>query len=163
MGSMGFELGVQVCPNGHYAPLRVSYMLCSIKRKPFCGKCGEATLTACGACGSEVDEFDFVGNKFDVTGFTPPAFCSDCGAAFPWTQRRQRAAVDLFAEETQDQADRQEFQESVEQIAMDTPQAEVASRRVTRLLKKIGEGAAQAIRDILVSVASDVAKKGLMP
>jgi hypothetical protein len=58
---------------------------------------------------------------------------------------------------------RREFRESVDQIAKDTPQAQVASLRVVRLLGKLGAGAGQAIRDILVDLASESAKRHLMP
>jgi hypothetical protein len=75
----------------------------------------------------------------------------------------QQAAIDLFIEETQDEEERREFRESVEQITKNTPQAQVASKRITRLLAKIGRGTASAIRDILVHVASEAAKKTLMP
>lgn len=49
------------------------------------------------------------------------AFCIHCGAAFPWTERKQQAAIDLFLDEIQEEKDREEFKASVEQITKDTP------------------------------------------
>ncbi len=85
--------------------------------------------------------------------------CEHCGEAYPWTERTQQAAFDLFIEESMDEKERQEFKESVEQITKDTPQAQVAWRRIAKHLGKMGKGAAQAIRDILVDVASETVKK----
>lgn len=95
--------------------------------------------------------------------FTPPSFCHNCGSAFPWTERKQLAAIELFIEETQDQDAQREFRESVEQVAKDTPQAQVASRRITRLLGKIGSHTGMMILDILKGIASEAAKKALFP
>jgi hypothetical protein len=75
---------------------------------------------------------------------------------------RKQAAIDLFNEESEDEQDRKAFQESIEQITKDTPQAQVASKRLSRLLTKVGKGTASAIRDILVDVASGAAKKILL-
>jgi len=69
----------------------------------------------------------------------------------------------LFNEESENEQERRTFQESIEQITKDTPQAQVASKRLTQLLGKVGKGTASAIRDILVDVASDAAKKILLP
>jgi hypothetical protein len=69
----------------------------------------------------------------------------------------------LFNDEWEDEQDRKIFQESVEQIAKDTPQAQVASKRLVRLLTKVGKGTASAIRDILVDLASEAVKKILVP
>jgi hypothetical protein len=75
----------------------------------------------------------------------------------------RQAAIDLFNDEWEDEQDRKSFQDSIEQITKDTPQAQVASKRLVRLLTKIGKGSASAIRDILVDVASEAAKKIRLP
>jgi hypothetical protein len=51
----------------------------------------------------------------------------------------------------------------MQQVSKDTSQAQVASKRINRLLGKIGKETASAIRDILVDIASEAAKKMLMP
>jgi hypothetical protein len=156
----GYDIA-QICANGHVA----SSMAGSHPdfRQKYCDKCGEGTVTVCSKCGAYIRGHYHVPGVFGGYEYEPPAYCFQCGAAFPWTERKQKAAIDLFIEETQDLDDRREFEESVGQIAKDTPQAQVASRRITRLLGKVSKSAAHAIRDILVGVASEVAKKGLMP
>ena len=71
--------------------------------------------------------------------------------------------IDLFVDEIQEENEREEFRMSIHEITTNSPQAQVVSNRVIRLLKKVGEGTASAIRDILVDVASEAAKKTLFP
>jgi len=99
------------------------------------------------------------GYSFEM--FHPPAFCQYCGGAFPWTERKQQAALDLFIDECQDAAAREEFKSSIEQITKDTPQAQVAGKRIMRLLGKIGKGTATAIREIVVDIAAEAVKRTL--
>ena len=121
-------------------------------------------MTNCQSCDEPI-RGDYHADNLVAVGFTyiPPAFCHKCGASFPWTDRRSRAAIDLFLEDSNIAADNEQFEESIQQIARDTPQAQVASKRVTKLMGKIGKETASAIRDILVDVASETAKKILFP
>ena len=95
--------------------------------------------------------------------YNPPGFCYKCGTEFPWTERKKIAAIELFIEETQDQDEQREFRESVEQIVRDTPQAQVAGRRINRLLEKVGKSTASVIRDLLVDVVGEAVKKLIVP
>jgi hypothetical protein len=159
---MGYHDVAQVCPNGHVAND-------SMRKHPefneaFCSRCGEATISACPKCGSEIQGEYYVPGVSAI-GFTfhPPGFCHKCGNPFPWTERKRQAAIDLFGEEDVTEEDRATFERSVREITKDTPQAQVASKRILKVLKKVGAGTATAIRDILVDVASEAAKKVLLP
>ena len=151
----------QICPNGHVATQTAASF--PQHCQPFCEKCGEATITNSPKCQASIRGHYHVPGVVGFYDYSPPSFCYNCGNAFPWTERNQQAAIELFIEETQDHEDRREFRESIEQITNDTPQAQVASKRINRLLGKIGKGAASAIRDLLVDIASEAAKKLLMP
>jgi hypothetical protein len=152
----------QVCPNGHV--VNWATIESPTHNKKYCEKCGEPTLSSCPSCHMSIRGEYHVPRVISMGSYDlpPPAFCHNCGKAFPWTERKQQAAIDLFIEETQDQEEQREFRESVEQITKDTPQANVASKRIMRLLGKVGKGTASAIRDILVNLASEGAKKILM-
>jgi hypothetical protein len=56
----------------------------------------------------------------------------------------------------------EEFKANVEAVTRDTPQAQVAGSRLAKALKKVGGVMGPAIRDIIVSVASEAAKKTLL-
>lgn len=151
----------EICPNGHVSTeMAASYPQ---HRQPFCERCGEPTITTCPKCQAQIRGHYHAPGVVGFYDYKPPNFCYRCGSAFPWTERKQQAAIELFIEETQDQKHRQEFRESVEQIIKDTPQAQVASKRINRLLGTIAKGTASLIRDILVDIASEAARKLLMP
>lgn len=159
---MGYHDVAQVCPNGHVTND-------SIRKNPelnqaFCSRCGEATISSCPKCHSEIQgEYYVPGVAVIGFAFHPPGFCHKCGNPFPWTERKRQAAIDLLGEEDVSAEDRATFETSVREITKDTPQAQVASRRIVKVLKKVGAETASAIRDIVVDLASETAKKILLP
>lgn len=79
-------------------------------------------------------------------------------------QRKMQAAIDLVKKSDRlDARERKQFSESIPSLTADTPAAQVAGSRVARLLPKLGKATGQALRDILVQVASETAKKMIWP
>lgn len=150
----------QICPNGHVANEAMSTR--PVHNKPFCPDCGEATIDRCPKCGNAIQGVYYV-PRMGSGRFRPAAFCLHCGAPFPWTERRKQAATDLLADEGIEEKDLEVFRQSVDEITKDTPQAQAASNRIVKILKRVGTGTASAVRDILVDVASEAAKKILLP
>ena len=77
----------QVCLNGHQ--ITANYNRDTERRKDFCDKCGEKTIQRCAKCNTPIR-----GAYHDpgvVSSFqTPvPEHCHNCGAAFPWTEKKQ--------------------------------------------------------------------------
>jgi hypothetical protein len=144
----------QICLNGHVAT--ASAVRYPEHRKKFCDRCGEPTIMACSKCRAEIR------GRFHVEGFVGgyddyqrPAFCHECGSAFPWTERTKSAAIGLFIEESQDEEDQRLFKSSIEEVTNDTPQAKAAGMRINRLLKKLPTTSAGIIRDMIVNIASE--------
>jgi hypothetical protein len=52
---------------------------------------------------------------------------------------------------------------SIDDIVRDTPQTTVAVNRFKKLVAKAGKVAAEGLRDILVDIASEAAKKAIWP
>jgi hypothetical protein len=149
----------QVCPNGHVTNERVETM--PQFNKAFCEKCGEKTLTTCPTCSASIrgDYLDSYGSRY-----TPPRHCNKCGHEFPWTERRIKAAIDLFVDEVGEGSEQgKEFEQSVRDLATDAPAAQVGANRIVRALKKLPAATASAIRDILVDIASETIKKTVFP
>lgn len=159
--SGGYYEEAQVCPNGHVA--NSSVLGHPDRTKEFCEICGEATLMTCPNCDTPIRSDYIYPNIVSMSLYEPPAYCYRCGKAFPWTERRLIAAYELFCDDIKDDEDRRVFQESVQAISKDTPQAQVASNRIVKLLSKAGKATSKAIRDILVDVASEAVKKVIMP
>jgi hypothetical protein len=150
----------QVCPNGHVA--NDSTVQFPEFNRVYCEACGEMTITACPSCEHPIR--GRLPGGLSLAEFKPPAFCRNCGQPFPWTQRGIQAAIDLATVvgglEGDDAA---EFDASIRDIARDTAQAQVSAHRVKKLLGKVATATGSAIRDIMVDIASETAKKIIWP
>src|SRR3954471_11740020 len=82
---------MQVCRNGHV----VTDLLWSSPERGLshCDRCGAATLSACPTCGKELPGALVVPGLQPVGAERPPSYCSTCGAAFPWTEKRSLPAA----------------------------------------------------------------------
>jgi hypothetical protein len=74
---------MQVCRNGHVITDR-------LHADPegglgHCPRCGTITLDRCPTCGQELAGAPTIPGLLAIGGRKPPAYCSTCGAPFPWT------------------------------------------------------------------------------
>jgi hypothetical protein len=149
----------QVCPNGHVANSSMHNM--PEDNKAFCDRCGEATINSCPKCQGAIRGTYW--GTFPVP-YHPPSFCSKCGASFPWTASRLRAALDLAATlDTISPTDRSDLEAAIPDLVKDTPDAQVGAVKFKKIMLKAGEGVATMFRDILTDVLSETAKKVLLP
>ncbi|UPU37491.1 DUF2321 domain-containing protein [Geomonas paludis] len=155
----GYDVA-QVCPNGHVSnEMSVAY---PDFNRDFCESCGEKTITTCPSCKKPIR--GGLHGVFTTAEFTPPAFCRNCGQPFPWTQRGIQAAIDLATIVGGLQGeDAAQFGTSIQEVARDTAQAQVAAHRVKGLLGKVATTTASAIRDVMVDIVSETAKKIIWP
>jgi len=92
----------------------------------------------------------------------PPAFCYNCGCPFPWTERKIAGAVELIEVGADLQPDElRQFQSDVTELTRDSPKTQVASLRFKKVMEKVGVSIASGVRDILVGVLSEAAKKAI--
>jgi REase_DpnII-MboI/Uncharacterized protein conserved in bacteria (DUF2321) len=87
-----------VCRNGHVITDR-------LRSNPesdvvHCDRCGATTLDRCPTCGHALPGALPVPGLLPVGRPRPPAYCSLCGAAFPWTRRPAPPAPPVSALET---------------------------------------------------------------
>ncbi len=146
----GYDVA-QVCPNGHVAnDMSSAY---PDFNRDFCEDCGEKTIIACPSCNSSIR--GRLHGVIYAAEFIPPAYCRKCGNAFPWTQRKIQAAIDLAVEVGGLQGDdATQFDASIREIARDTPQTQVAAHRVKKLIGKVAKSTGSAIRDVMVDIKS---------
>ena len=150
----------QVCLNGHVA--NSTFVDYPQFNKDFCETCGEKTITECPNCQNPIP--GRIRGSMSIQEFQPPAYCRFCGNAYPWTERRIQAAIELatqVGELSGDDAD--EFEQGVKDIIRDTPRTQIGASRFKKLLTKVGGQTAQAIRDVLIDIASETAKKIVWP
>jgi hypothetical protein len=158
---MGTYRVAEVCPNGHASTSSADTS--PELREKFCSQCGEPTFTQCPSCKASIRGYYYVEGVIALGGsYEPPAFCHNCGSRFPWTERRIAGAVELVevgaglpAEELE------QFRADLTELTRDSPKTQVASLRFKKVMAKVGTSVASGVRDIVVDVLSEAAKKAI--
>lgn len=152
----------QICLNGHVITE-------TIKKKDdikgeFCEKCGKKTITNCQKCKKWIKgEFynpnvAFIGFEFPV-----PNFCWSCGHPYPWTKSKIKALKELIDfENNLGEDEKMIMKKNINDIINETPRTKVASMKFKQGLAKTGKEIAKSVRDIIVDVASETAKKVIL-
>lgn len=169
----------QICTNGHV----INWMSVSKPEynRRFCDKCGAQAITNCQYCNAIIRGYyhkgRFTMEKYERrirealdaipdpmldynTTLTLPSYCPDCGKPYPWTEAKLKAArelTDLLEELSSEE--REALKKSFDDIVRDTPQTKVAATQFKRLIAKVGKIAAEQLRELVVDIASETAKK----
>jgi len=157
---MGTYRVAEVCPNGHVTT--DSADVYPEQREKFCSKCGEATITKCPSCHANIRGDYYVEGIFAVSEYHPPAYCFNCGSPFPWTERKIESAIELIqvgGKLTEQELN--QFKEDLNELTKDSPKVQVASVRFKQVMAKVGSTVAGGVREIVVDVLSEAAKKAL--
>jgi hypothetical protein len=117
---------------------------------PFCPKCGAPTITDCEHCQNQIKS----GRR--------PAYCVKCGKPFPWTESTIATAKELTDElEKLNAEEKTALKATFSDLTVDTPRTELAAHRFKNLLSKIAPSAGEALKNIIVTIATEAAKKGM--
>ena len=151
----------QICRNGHVANSTSTSAPGNNQR--FCNRCGEPTITMCEQCEVAIRGHHPVRGRISFpSDFRAPAYCQHCGTAYPWTGARLDAAKELADTfEKLSENERQQLQQSLDDLTRDTPRTKVAESKFKRLIKKAGTDAYDGMKGILVEVVSETVKKSL--
>lgn len=161
MGRAQYDVA-QICLNGHV-------INSSVKRfpednRPFCDSCGMRTITKCQECKSEIPGYQYVPGIISVSPFRTPAFCSNCGAAYPWTESRLQVARELALElEGLAEEERLILEQNLDDIVTDSPRTTLAATKWKLVLSRAGKEAAGIFREVLTDVISETARKIIWP
>ena len=150
----------QICPNGHVSnDVHIDF---PERNKDFCEKCGEKTITQCPSCEKPIR--GRLRESMSLSKFEPPAFCRFCGKPFPWTDRKITAAFELATElgGLKNQS-AEEFKESLDVVVRDTPRTQIGASKLKNLLSNVGVATAQSIRELIIDITSETAKKIIWP
>lgn len=158
---MGIYRVAEVCLNGH-----VSTDSADIRpelREKFCSKCGEATITKCRNCNSNIrGDYEVEGVLNLARRYKPPSFCYNCGNPFPWTERKLNAAIQLVQEDGKlSDVELSQFRNDIGELVKDSPQVVSASLRFKKTMAKVGNSVANSVRDVVVDILSEAAKKAI--
>ena len=144
----------QICLNGHV----ISYYSEDIEK--FCSQCGAKTITSCPNCGTNIRGM----KDYDIPTigavYTLPSYCPECGSPYPWTQSKLDAMKELIDFDENLSPDEKDYMNSnLKDLTVDTPKTKVVATKFKSYLRKAGTAVASSIREILVDIASEAAKK----
>jgi len=153
----------QICRNGHI--ITTTAASSPEFRQKFCSECGAETIMNCDSCGAPIKGFYHVPG---VIGFReperPPAFCHACGRPYPWTERTMAAATELIdLVDSMSEQDRKALKDGLTDLVSDTPRTKVAVARLQSWLAKAGPRLAASMRELIVDIVAETAKKTLWP
>jgi hypothetical protein len=150
----------QICLNGHV----VNTMAASSpeSNQKHCEKCGAQTLTACQECNIKIRGYYHVPGVIGFFHYDRPAYCYNCGKPYPWTSIGLQAASELAEElDGLSQEEKNLLKDSFPDLIRDTPKTAVAETRFTKLMKKAGTEAYDAMKSILIDLVSETVRKSI--
>jgi len=163
-GGEEWEDTAQICLNGH--PINSTAGSNPNLNRDFCERCGQKTILECPTCRTRIRGYR--GTEAPGIAYTfeyePPAYCHKCGSAFPWTEKSLNSAKALAAElEGLTEEERRTLAESIEDLVHDSPGTALAATRFKKLLAKVKGPGGAALWEIVKTVASEAAKRILLP
>jgi len=148
----------QICSNGHVANESVKGV--PERNSTFCATCGAPTVTKCSNCSAEIRGMYLPGGLAIIPPYHEPAYCHNCGKAYPWTDSKMEAAKELIElDDRNSDAEKTALAADLSDLVRDTPRTQVAATRFRKFVAKAASGTASALRDIAVDIASEAAKK----
>ena len=158
---MDYYQTAQICLNGHC--ITSAFETNPLDRQPFCDQCGAKTITECPSCRAKIRGEYTPGNDssfFGGFGYTVPAFCSQCGAPFPWTQTAIEVATALISEEVElPSNDREALIEVLPAVIAETPKTNLAAVRFKKALSVAGKYTADGLRQFTIDFGCELFKK----
>lgn len=154
---------MQVCENGH--KITGCFDTKPERRKDFCDRCGEKTITACPNCDKEI-QGDRLKELYDGSWLqdkrvNTPSYCPNCGEPYPWTTRKRRKeeSIQAFIESGKlDEEEKKTVGEDIENISKNIPDTEPSAIRIKKIWKKYGPIAYEAIMEFASRTAAKILK-----
>jgi hypothetical protein len=148
----------QICRNGHLVNSQVRSA--PYLNQPFCVLCGEPTMTHCPLCDTPIHGAFHEPGIFIVPDPTVPLYCLGCGAPYPWTSTRLEAAKGLADEmRSLKPSEREAMKRSIDDLVHEAPRSHAAALTFKRLLAQAGAEAASGMREVLINVVSESARR----
>ncbi len=152
-----------ICTNGHV--ISAISTTGDNSNCKYCTDCGEATLTTCKHCNSYIQGLYFSpGVVYGKRSFDAPSFCHNCGKAYPWTIEKLKAIEELlFIDQSLSQAEAETLAKDLDSLMIDIPKTKVIATKMKLAFPKLDPAIKGVLRDLLVDISSETAKKILMP
>ena len=151
----------QVCLNGH--PINRATDSNPEHNSKFCGDYGASTITECEACSAQMrGYYDVKSIVWVGSRWTPQSYCYECGIPYPWTKNALDTAAE-FVDEADSLSDeeKEKLKSSLPDLTKDSPRTELAVSRYKKIVSKAGVYISDGLGNILISVLTEAAKRGL--
>lgn len=160
---MAYYHTAQICINGHMINDSADRDVeCN---KNYCDQCGGKTISKCPSCNSNIHG-DYEVPGVCCVGFetSVPAYCHNCGQPYPWTKQKLEAVQELLTlDDSLNEKDLQYFSDNMNSIVNDTPKTKVVATKLKMFLSKAAPVVGTSLRELLVDIASEAAKKIIFP
>lgn len=154
----------EICLNGHQINQKSDYD--EDPDPPFyCEDCGQKIIRTCQKCNEPIDGFvqytgDFIGHDKAYV----PNYCKHCGGSYPWTESIIEGTKELISLDSSiSQEDKEAIEISVPDLLVDTPKTKVAATKFKMLTSGATSIVKDGLRELLVDVVSETAKKIMFP
>lgn len=152
----------QICLNGHI--INSSAWRRPQHNQKYCDKCGAETIMKCPSCKANIRGYYHMDNVISLGGEPEtPAFCHNCGKPYPWTDMKIKAARELAQELDLSSEDKEMLTKSIDDIVNDSLRTTLGATRFKKIMAKVGKEGASALKNILVDIVSEAAKKTIWP
>ena len=144
----------EICLNGHVISA------CETGIETYCSDCGSKTISQCPSCNTPIrgdfnDEYTVFIQKYNA-----PAYCYACGNPFPWTKSQIEAITELIEFDEQLSVDKKSYMSNnIDALTTDNPKTKVVATKFKFYLSEAANATGNAIKDILVDIISETAKK----
>jgi len=156
---MGTYNNAQICLNGHVITTNTSY---SELTKKFCPSCGELTVKSCSNCSAPIKGEYELENVISFSKYHAPSFCDNCGNAYPWTEAAQNAAYELIHfSDSLNLEEKEELNKTIAELMKDSPKSQLAQLRFKIYASKMGKELANGLKNVLIDIVSETAKKAI--
>ncbi len=150
----------QICINSHV--INTMAKTSPQSNKKFCTECGAQAITECPNCNASIRGYYHVEGVIGFFEYEKPAYCYNCGQAYPWTDSSLAAASELADELAGlTQEEKEQLKSSFPDLVRNTPKTVVAETRFKKIMKKAGADAYEGMKTILIDVVSETVKKSI--
>lgn len=149
-----------ICLNGHISNQGIHTY--PQDNGDYCTICGSKNIQTCSNCNAPIKGC-FIGDaeafEFGESLDSAPSFCYKCGNPYPWTEEKVKALKEALELSSITDSEKEEFGKNLNDIIADTPRSNVAALKIKMIGSKVGKEVWSVVRDILVDIASETAKK----
>lgn len=160
------------CRNGHFngfvPELNISYRYVGVfhdwqerqardklTRLAFCPQCGADNINGCLHCETTIEDDEEYRSE-------RPSYCCACGKPFPWTETALTTLRE-YTDELEELSieEKAAFKATFPDLTVDTSRTGLAASRFMKFVQKIRPAAGEALKKIIMDIATEAAKKAM--